>query len=85
MQNTYDRPIELDPKIKKTTWAHVASITGDKASFHHCSFTSLHDTLHAGRGLHYLNDCFMVRYRLYLGQWPINLRGYENSELFSLL
>ncbi|CAB4284042.1 unnamed protein product [Prunus armeniaca] len=39
--------------------APAASLTGDKASFYHCTFISVQDTLHDGLGRHYFNDCFV--------------------------
>ncbi|CAL8164609.1 unnamed protein product [Prunus armeniaca] len=58
-KNSYDRLITSDPNGRKTTWAPAASISGDKASFYHCAFISLQDTLSDDVGRHYYYDCFV--------------------------
>ncbi|KAL6224987.1 hypothetical protein ACLB2K_003841 [Fragaria x ananassa] len=55
-KNSYDHLIKEDPN-RRTTWAVAAKIVGDKASFYHCGFISLQDTLWDARGRHYFYDC----------------------------
>ncbi|KAK9949213.1 hypothetical protein M0R45_004746 [Rubus argutus] len=56
-KNTYNRLIKPDRNGRQTTWAPAAAIAGDKASFYHCSFISLQDTLTDAKGRHYFYDC----------------------------
>ncbi|KAM0991919.1 hypothetical protein ACFX13_010419 [Malus domestica] len=60
-KNTYDNIgtdlLDANGKRKTTTWAVALDVSGDKASFYHCSFSSLQDTLSDAKGRHYFYDC----------------------------
>ncbi|XP_052194104.1 probable pectinesterase 29 [Diospyros lotus] len=57
-KNTYNLNLQRTGGTR-ITWAPAATIQGDKASFYHCSFSSLQDTLSDSAGRHYFHSCLI--------------------------
>ncbi|XP_024190042.1 probable pectinesterase 29 [Rosa chinensis] len=82
-KNTYDNlPSKLDASGVNTTWAPAAAINGDRASFYHCSFSSLQDTLTDAKGRHYFYDCKISGAIDFI--WGNAQSIYENCQINSL-
>ncbi|XP_062005577.1 probable pectinesterase 29 [Rosa rugosa] len=82
-KNTYDRlPSKLAANGVNTTWAPAAAIAGDRASFYHCSFISLQDTLTDAKGRHYFYDCQISGAIDFI--WGNGQSIYENCKINSL-
>ncbi|KAM1048358.1 hypothetical protein EV1_027276 [Malus domestica] len=81
-KNSYDHLILPDPNGSKTTWAPAILISADKASFHHCSFISLQDTLTDDGGRHYFYDCFIEGAIDFI--WGNGQSIYEKCQIFSI-
>nr|XP_011466348.1 PREDICTED: probable pectinesterase 29 [Fragaria vesca subsp. vesca] len=80
-KNSYDHLIKEDPN-RRTTWAVAAKIVGDKASFYHCGFISLQDTLWDARGRHYFYDCDVRGAIDFI--WGNGQSIYEKCQIMSL-